>query len=141
MQHTEKSEIIHPSLTDYQNYLKYHLNAYRNRVGRIVGQGYSEMGFSVNSLQEAEMEEIFEMLKEKKDRYLQESDSAAYLKAQLIKDAKDDEEALQTGFSNQPRVIGTCRIGLRHNVKWTDGKEYFIDAAIAELNEDEGKRI
>ena len=140
MQHTEKSEIIHPSLTDYQNYLKYHLNAYRNRVGRIVGQGYSEMEFSVNSLQEAEMEEIFEMLKEKKDRYLQESDSAAYLKAQLIKDARDDEEALQTGFSNQPRVIGTCRIGLRHNVKWTDGKEYFIDAAIAELNEDEGKR-
>ena len=137
MQHTEKSEIIHPGLSDYQNYLKYHLNAYRNRVRRIVGQGRSEMNFSVNSLQEAEMEEKFEMLKEMKDRYLQESDSAAY----SIQEAKRHEEALQTGFSNQPRIIGTYHIGLRRNVKWIEGKEYFIDVAVAKLNVDEVNRL
>ena len=142
MQPTKKSEIIHPSLTDYQNYLKYHLHEYRNRVGTIVCPGYSEMNFSVDSLQEAEMKEKFEMLKGKKARHLQESDSAVSPKVdqgQLIKDANEHEKAFQTGFSNQPRVIGTYRIGLRQNVNWTDGKEYFIDAAIAELNEDEGK--
>ena len=140
MQHAEKSEIIHPGLNDYRNYLQYHLNEYKSLVGRIVERGCSEMKFSVDGLQEPAIKEKFEALKEKKDNHLQESGPEAYPESMLIRLTKR-ETALETGFSKQPRIIGTYITGLRRNVKWSDGKEYFIDAAIAKLNEDEVKRL
>ena len=139
MKHAEKSEIIHPGLNDYRNYLQYYLNAYKTTVGRIVERGCSEMKFSVEGLQEPEMKEKFEALKEKKDNYVQESPEV-YPESKLIRLTKL-ETALEIGFSKQPRVIGTYVTGLRSNVQWSDGKEYFIDAAVAKLNKGEVKRL
>ena len=140
MLHTEKSEIIHPGLNDYRNYLQYHLNEYKSSVGRIVEQGCSEMNFSVEGLQEPEIKEKFEALKEKKDSCVQESGPEAYPSSILVAITKH-ETALETGFSKQPRIIGTYVTGLRRNVKWVDDKEYFIDAAIAKLDVDEVTRL
>ena len=140
MKHAEKSEIIHPGLNDYRNYLQYHLNEYKSSVGRIVERGCSEMKFSVEGLQEPELKEKFEALKEKKESYLHESGPEAYPSSILAPITKH-ETALETGFSKQPRIIGTYSTGLRRNVKWSDGKEYFIDAAVAKLNEAEVTRL
>ena len=140
MQHAEKLEIIHPGLNDYRNYLQYHLNEYKSSVGRIVEQGCSEMKFSVEGLQEPEMKEKFEALKEKKDNYLQESGPEEYT-ISILAPIMKHETALQRGFSKQPRIIGTYVTGLRRNVQLSDGKEYFIDAAVAKLNEVEVIRL
>ena len=139
MKHAEKSEIIHPGLNDYRNYLRYYLDEYISSVGTIVEQGCSEMKFSVEGLQEPEIKEKFEALKQKKDNYVQECPEA-YPESKLIR-LTELETALEIGFSKQPRVIGTYVTGLRSNVQWSDGKEYFIDAAVAKLNKGEVKRL
>ena len=48
------------------------------------------------------------------------------------------ERVLEKGFTTTPpRVIGRYNAGISHNVTWSDNQEYFIDAAIAQLNSEE----
>ena len=48
------------------------------------------------------------------------------------------ERVLEKGFrTTPPRVIGRHNAGISHNVRWIDNQEYFIDAAIAQLNSED----
>ena len=48
------------------------------------------------------------------------------------------ERVLGKGFrTTPPRVIGRYNAGFSHNVRWIDNQEYFIDAAIAQLNSED----
>ena len=38
-------------------------------------------------------------------------------------------------------MIGRYNAGISHNVTWTDNQEYFIDAAIAQLNSEDVHRL
>ncbi|XP_068673238.1 uncharacterized protein [Montipora foliosa] len=60
---------------------------------------------------------------------------------ETLTDINEHESALTTGFSEQPRVVGIYTKGLQRNAVWIDGKEYFIDAAIAKLTKEEVERL
>ena len=134
LEQSEQSErIVHPALFDHLNYLRYYLAQYRRVVNDETGL---ETQGSVNDLTTREaLVKSFEKLKSRKDRHAQDY-SRESLK--LIKKAEKDFKRGQ----KQPREIGKRVVSVSDNVKWTtDGKEYFIDAAIAELFEREVKKL
>ena len=132
----QKSGIIHPGLNDHLNYLKYHLSEYRKWIDRITEPDCPETRSA--SLQGREMwSEKFEKLTATKEKY-RDSDRSS---EETLEEIDKHEKSLERGFKQPPRVVGEYVAGVRDNVKWTDGKEYFIDAAIAKLTADEVKRL
>jgi len=131
------TEIIHPGLNDHLNNLKYHLNEYRNWIARVVEPDCLEVRFAVESLQEPEMLlEKFKDIKAVKEKYRNSGRGSE----QILKKITKHEKRFETGLQ-PPRVVGNYIAGVSRNVKWTDGKEYFVDAAIAKLTADEVKRL
>ena len=133
---SEKSRcIVHPRLNDDLSYLKYYLPQYKRCVDDVTG---SETECSVETLSSSEaLGNKFEELKHIKNNHPERSN---YTSADL-KRIEKLEKAFEEG--NKPsRKIGEYFVGVNKNV-WpqTNGKEYFIDAAIAKLPDEEVTRL
>ena len=136
MKHPQR-EIIHPAQDDYLNYLNYHLQEYAKQIQYIIKreQRYIlETQLSFGILKEVELlNEKFQELKSiKKDHFDQQR-----AREENVEEANWHERVLEKGLRTPPRVIGRYNAGISHNVRWTDNQEYFIDAAIAQLNSEE----
>lgn len=134
------TEIFHPGLSDYFNYLYYHLEQYRIAVRNIIKSeslDTLETTLKFNVLEtESQLSEKFQKLKSIKEEHFDPN-----RKTETETDREALEKTLEDGFSRKPRVIGRKVAGVSKNVDWTDGKQYFIDAAIAELTEDEVREL
>ncbi|XP_068761750.1 uncharacterized protein [Montipora capricornis] len=132
-----RDEIVHPGLDDHLNYLRYHLRAYAEWIDRITEPGNQETKISgAEKLQKLEMEKQFNRLMELKEA----NQCSERCSQDLLEEAQKHEKAFQAGLK-EPRLVGLYTKGLKRNVKWTNDKEYFIDAAIAELTKDEVERL
>ena len=136
MKHPQR-EIIHPAQDDYLNYLNYHLQEYAKKIRYIIKreQRYIlETQLSYGLLKEVgPLNQKFQELKSiKKDHFDQQR-----AREENVEEANWHERVLEKGLRTPPRVIGRYNAGISGNVKWTDNQEYFIDAAIAQLNSEE----
>ncbi|PFX19311.1 hypothetical protein AWC38_SpisGene16300 [Stylophora pistillata] len=136
MKHSEKSEIVHPAWNDHRNYLNYHLQQYGERVKDIldpISLCAPNKAFEFSLYTDLdEMSAKFEELKQIKQRNLKSS-RATERKLSYV---DFHENAFRKGHTS-PRVIGRYTAGVSGNVTWTDGQQYYIDAAVAELKPDE----
>ena len=136
----QESEIIHPAQNDHLNYLKYHLQEYGTRIKHILKRESLfdlETYFSFGILRtESELLEKFKELKSIKEKH-HDPEKA---KGKRLKNLQVHEKALEKGF-REPRVIGRYVAGVSRNFRWTDGQEYYIDAAIVQLTPDEVNKL
>ena len=133
-----KKEIVHPGLNDHLNYLRYHLSEYAKWIDRMTEPDNQETKISgAENLQKLEMQEKFNRLTELKEA----NQSSERCSQRILKGAEIHERAFRDDFDKEPRVVSIYTGGLRSNVEWTNGKEYFIDAAIAKLTEAEVKEL
>lgn len=142
MKHWERSEIIHPALNDHLNYLNFHLQEYGKWVKEILDPDI----FYAHTMDEVfeypiyrdqdEMFAKFIELEQIKERYLNSPKATARKREHIT----FYENAFRKGLP-QPRVIGRYTNGVSRNVMWTDNRQYFIDAAIAELEPQEKGRL
>ena len=127
--------IVHPSLHDHLNCLRYYLANYRREVKDVTDL---ETQGSVNDLTTREaLLSSFEELKVRKDIYVQSFSSECELFMELTEKAEEDFQRMK----EPPREIGEWEVGVCGNFVWSDGKEYFIDAAIAKLFDKEVKNF
>lgn len=135
-----ESEIIHPAVNDHLNYLKYHLQEYGTRIKHILKRESLfdlETDFSFCILRTAsELLEKFKELKSIKENH-RDPEKA---KGKRLKNLELHEKALEKGF-REPRVIGKYVTGVSRNFRWTDGQEYYVDAAIVQLTPDEVNKL
>ena len=131
---SKQSEIIHPGWEVHLNVFKYHLNEYSKWIGRITETNYPKTSFSLDSLQDHE--NLFEKFKELK-AIKEKHSTSINIPSNKLKKTKEHEEALEFISSKPPRSVANYTTGVFNNVEWSDGKEYFIDAAIAVLKGDE----
>ena len=140
MKDPRESEIIHPALNDNLNYLNYHLKEYGTRVKHILKRESLfdlETHFSFDILgTESELLEKFKELKSIKENHRDPENA----KGKRLKNLEIHEKALGKGI-REPRVIGTYVAGVSRNFRWTDGQEYYIDVAIAQLTQDEVNKL
>ena len=140
MNDANESEIIHPGLDVYYNYLHYNLKEYKAEIGRIPRPNVELPPISDDILKDhSKLEEKFSELKTEKEKY---SASERFSRAHLQNSTKF-ELILQEAFSKRPRDIARYHVGVRGNVrsKNNNDREYYINAAISELNEDEVKNL
>ena len=143
MKRAQKSKIIHPARDDYLNYLNYHLQQYVERIQYIIKREQRFLRetisqFSFDSIKDLERLKLkFQELKSLKEEHY---DQDRAKKGNLEK-VELHEKALENGFKTPPRVIGRYIAGISRNMRWTDGQEYFIDAAVAELTPKEIKGL
>ncbi|XP_068696176.1 uncharacterized protein [Montipora foliosa] len=135
---SSSTEIVHPGLNDYLNYLRYHLSEYSKVIYRLADTDNRE-----DKVSEVENLGTHEKMLEKFSDLMALKQGCLNCKALsevTLSNINEHESALTTGFSEQPRVVGIYTKGLHGNAEF-DGKEYFIDAAIAKLTEEEVKRL
>lgn len=140
MKHKAKLEITHPAHNDHLNNLNYHFQQYRLWTKQMIKQdGNPILKSQTSDCTLTRLEELlrrFQNLKSVKEALL---DPARKTKRKL--QASDlHEKAFEEGLT-PPRVIGKYAVGVSRNVKWTDGQQYYIDAAIAELTSEEVKGL
>ena len=136
MNSEESKCIVHPGLNDHLNYLKYYLAQYKRCVDDVTGL---EIECSVETLSSSEaLRSKFEELKVIKNNHPKRS---TYTRTDLGRIEKL-EKAFEEG-NKPPRKIGEYFVGVNKNVFWpqTNSKEYFIDAAIAKLPDEEVTRL
>ncbi|XP_078344794.1 uncharacterized protein LOC144630320 isoform X2 [Oculina patagonica] len=141
MNHTDTSEIIHPGLDVYLNYLHYHLNEYKKSIDKMLTEPDFELPqISADILKDPEkLLEKFNELKTIKERKIASTTSS---EDTLPKSIRKHEKVLEKSFSKPPRIVANYSAGIRRNVVSTKyGKEHFIDAAISELKEDEQSNL
>lgn len=141
MKHPEESEIIHPALADYVNYLNWHLTEYAKWVKNTISRDQvitQKSRFASNFLEDkADLSEKFKELNQIRDAH-RDPDRETPTNVQL---ADNHKKWFEEGESKPPRVIGKYIAGVSRNVKWSDGQEYYIDAAVAQLTEKEVKLL
>ena len=131
---SEETSIVHPGLYDHLNYLKYLLGEYKGCVDDVAD---SETQCSVETLSSSqELINKFEELTSIKEK----SDISSRCTTANLEKMEETERAFRKG-RKPPREIGKYVVGLCGNEKWTDGHECFVDAAIAELFEEEVKNL
>lgn len=128
----DEKEIIHPGLDVYLNHVRYNLNNYKGEIAKVLGP-------SVELPQHSELETMFRDLKAIREQRVASlvppmSDYTTNL-------MKTYEKNLEKAFSQQPRPIAKYLVGVTSNAIMTNGEEYFIDAAIAKLEEGEVQRV
>ena len=130
-------EIIHPAQDDYLNYLNYHLQEYAKQIYYIIEREArytlkTQLSFGI--LKEVDpLNEKFQELKSIKEDHFDKKRAREENK----EEANRHEQVLERGLRTPPRVIGRYIAGISHNVEWTDNQEYFVEAAIAQLNSEE----
>ena len=136
-----ETEIIHPGLNDYLNYLYFNLKEYKISTRNMIKSESNptlETTFAFEGLEtESQLLEKFQELKSIEEQHFDPN-----RRTEEFETRKENlEKTLEEGFSRKPRVIGRYVAGVSRNVTWTDEKEYFIDAAIAELTADEVREL
>ena len=127
--------IVHPSLYDHLNYLRYYLASYKREVQDVTDL---ETQDSVNDLTTPEaLVSSFEELKVRKDIYVQSYSCEGGLYMELIEMAEEKFQQMK----EPPREIAEWEVGVCENFVWSDGKKYYIDAAIAKLFDKEVKNF
>jgi len=141
LNNADRKEIIHPGLDVYLNYLRYHLGDYKGWVERTIGPAVELPQFQDNIVEESGLQNMFSELKKKKESYI--ASGIPHVSKYCLNQIQIHEEKLEEAFGKRPRVIAKYSAGVRCNVNLekSDGKQHFIDAAIAELNEDEVKEL
>ena len=82
--------------------------------------------------------EEFELLKRKFQRIKSIKIDQERAGEETLEEVNWHERVLEKGFkTTPPRVIERYNAGISHNVRWIDNQEYFIDAAIAQLNSED----
>lgn len=127
-----EKEIIHPGLDVYLNHVRYNLNNYKGEIAKVLGP-------TVELPQHSELETMFRDLRAIREQRV----------ASLVPPVSDYttklmntcERKLERAFGQIPRPIARYLVGVTSNAIMTDGKEYFIDAAIAKLEEGEVQRV
>ena len=140
MYDADTSEVIHPGLDIYLNYLHYHLNEYKGWIERIPRTPVELPPISDDILEEtAELQKMFSKLKTEKEKNIA---SKVYSRVAWDNSMKY-EEKLEKAFRTRPRVIAKYLVGVSRNVglKESNDRERFIDAAISELNNDEVQKL
>ena len=141
MKHPEESEIIHPALADYVNYLNWHLTEYAKWVKNTISRDQvitQKSRFAPNFLEDkADLSAKFKELNQIRDAH-RDPGRETPTNVQL---ADNHKKWFEEGESKSPRVIGKYIAGVSRNVKWSDGQEYYIDAAVAQLTEEEVKLL
>ena len=143
----ESRSIVHPGLYDHLKYLKWSLRGYISWLQKLpnvkIDSNETEKKLKDLSSKE-ELENTFKQMKSKRSefdsRFTDETEKNVALnniKKNVAALEKDIEEMLE----KPPRVIGEYLGGFSDNVKWTDDKEYFIDAAIAKLSDEEVENV
>ena len=134
----DERRIIHPGLDVYLNCLRFNLNGYKDWINRITGLDLQLPPISDDTPEETGLQEIFDELKTKKEKYVDPKKCSNSAKEQITIFERNLEEA----FGKRPRLIASYSVGVRRNVRSEpNGREHFIDAAISELNEDEVKNV
>ena len=140
MYDADTSEVIHPGLDVYLNYLHYYLNEYKGWIERIPRPPVELPPISDDILEEtAELQKMFSKLKTEKEKNIVSKEYSRVAWANSMK----YEEKLEKAFSRRPRVIAKYLVGVSRNVglKENNDRERFIDAAISELNNDEVQKL
>ena len=131
---SEETSIVHPGLYDHLKYLRYFLGEYKGCVDDVTG---SETQCSVETLSSSQqLINKFEELRSIKEK---NAISSRCTRANLKKIEKT-ERAFEEG-REPPREIGEYVVGLSGNEKWTDDQQYFVDAAIAKLSDEEVEKL
>ena len=141
MNDADEKEIIHPGLDVYLNYLRHHLGEYKGWIERSIGPAVELPQIPGDVFEETVLQNMFNELKTTKENCMA---SEIRRVSQYCSDQiKFYEKKLAEAFGKPPRVIAKYSAGVRCNVRSenSNGKEHFIDAAIAELNEDEVKNL
>ena len=127
--HEWEEEIIHPGGGHYSASLKYHLIEYQNWINRIIKPE--------NRLKHENLmpKSIFEHLKNQVDSFYNAPDVPRHPKLE------ECERKLVELFSEKPRTVAYYTYGVRQNMKFPDGPECFIDAAIAKLTDKEEEAL
>ena len=127
MNSEQSNRIVHPALYDHLNSLRYYLAQYRREVKDVTGL---ETQGSVNDLTTREaLLSNFKELKSRKDLDIQ----VQVYSSESLERIENAEKDFELG-QGPPREIGEWVDGVSGNFKsTTDGKEYFIDAAITKL--------
>ena len=129
-----QSEIIHPGLDVYLNYLRYHLGEYEGWIKRVTGRD-DNLPQLDDSLGETELRQLFIDLKRRNE----EMNITGPMPTHKLKKMRYHEGMLKEAFGKQPRVVAKYHAGVRRNVQ--NAEEHFIDAAISELNKDEVQKV
>ena len=136
MKHPTESEIIHPGLNDYLNYLNWHLSEYSTWVKNTISLDQAitqKSSFAFEFLKDtAKLSSKFEELNQIRYNH-RDPDRETPKNVQW---ANYHKQCFEEGLAKQPRVIGEYVAGVSDNVTWK-GDQYFIDAAVAKLNEKE----
>ena len=135
MRDADESKIIHPGFDVYLNCLRFNLNGYKDWISRITGRDLQLPAISDDSTDEAELQNIFDHLREMHIDLKGRPNSA---REQITMFERNLEEA----FGRRPRVIASYSVGIRRNVRSEmNCREHFIDAAISELDENEVRNV
>jgi len=139
MNDADEREIIHPGLDVYLDYLRYHLGEYKGWVERTIEPAVELPQFPDDMFEEAELQKMFSDLKTLKENCIASEISRVCVSESRLNQIQFYENKLEEAFGKRPRVIAKYSAGVRSNVRSekSNGKEHFIDAAIAELNKDE----
>ena len=137
MNDADRKEIIYPGLDVYINYLRYHLGEYKGWVQTTFEPVAELLQLSDDIFEEFELQKMFSDLRVLKDNYI--ASGICHVSKYCLKQIQFYEKKLEEAFSKRPRIIAKYSAGVKCNVRSekSNGKEHFIDAAIAELNEDE----
>ena len=137
MNDADKKEIIHPGFDVYLNYLRYHVGEYKGWVERTIAPAVELPQFPDDMFEETELQKMFSDLKTLKENYI--ASKIRRVSEYRLNQIQFYENKLQEAFGKRPRVIAKYSAGVRCNVRSekSNSKEHFIDAAIAELSEDE----
>ena len=144
MNDADEKEIIHPGLDVYFDYLRYHLGEYKDWIQTTIGPVIELPQLSDDTFDETELQKMFCNLKVLKElRTTLPCIGICHVSKYCLKKIQFYESKLEKAFSKRPRIIAKYSAGVRCNVRSEkgNGKEHFIDAAIAELNEDEVKNL
>ena len=136
----DTKKIIHPGLDIYLKYLHHNLNEYKGEIAKVLGSTVELPEFPDGDLRETELKKMFSNLKAIKEKKNFAS-LVPPVSKYTLKQIQSYEGKLEKAFGEQPRVIAEYLDGVEGNVQMTNGKEHFIDVAIAKLEEDEVKKL
>ena len=123
MKHPTESEIIHPGLNDYLNYLTWNLHEHSTWVKDTISREQAipqKSSFAFELLPDtAELSVKFKDLNQIRDNH-RGPDRETPKNVQLADYLK---QCVEEGSVNQPRVIGKYVFGVSRNLNWINGHQ------------------
>ena len=126
MKHEGEREIIHPGWCHYSTSIEYHLTEYQNWIGRIFEP---RIGFH------PQLVDDFSQLRSQVDS------ACNTLRVLLHPKLRECEYKLHGLLSERPRTVAHYKDGSRQEMELPNGSKVYIDAAIAELSNEEKRAL